>query len=181
MLHRTRQLALLFAMMTIAGLTFGACSRLAPAGGSATTASGNARPTAAGASAASIDVCHLLTKSEIQQQVGVAVGDGKLQTTDKQATCEWTGGADQNEVDVSLNVQDFDEDMWKSFSVFPRAKAVSGLGEAAFANVPTAPCVMIKQGKYEIDIGVVNFKMSDDTVTAHDKALAALILPRLPK
>lgn len=187
MQQRSPRLAVLFVIVTVGGLTLGACSN-PPSGGSAATAgstaapaSGNASPAAAGARAASIDACHLLTKSEIQQEVGVAVGDGKLQTTNTQATCDWTGGADQNEVDVSVNVQDFDQSMWNTFSAFPRAKPVSGLGEAAFANVPTSPCVMIRQGKYEIDVGVVNFKMTNDTVIAHDKALAALVLPRLSK
>jgi hypothetical protein len=181
MQHRSPRIAVLFAVLALAGLTFGACSQPSSGGSTARTASGTAQPPAPGARAASIDACHLLTKSEIQQQVGVAVGDGKLQTTNSQATCEWTGGADQDESTVSVNVQDFDQDMWKSFAAFPRAKAVSGLGDAAFANVPTGPCVMIKQGKYEIDVAVVNFKMSDDRVIALDKALAVLVLPRLPK
>jgi predicted dienelactone hydrolase len=181
MQHHSPRLAPLFALIAVAGLTFGACSQASSGGSTATTASGSAAQAPAGARAASIDACQLLTKSEMQREVGVAVGDGKLQTTNSQATCEWAGGADQNEVNVSVNVQDFDQDMWKSFSSMPRATPVSGLGEAAFANVPTAPCVMIRQGKYEIDVAVVNFKMSNDTVIAHDKALAALVLPRLPK
>ncbi|HEY3883931.1 MAG TPA: DUF3558 family protein [Vicinamibacterales bacterium] len=152
---------------TVAGLTFGGCSHPSSGGSTATTASGNAQA-AAGARAASIDACHLLTKSEMQQHVGVAVGEGKLQTTDSQATCAWSGGADQDEVDVSVNVQDFNQDMWNSFAAFPRARPVSGLGEA-------------RQGKYEVDVGVVNFKMGDERVIAVDKALAALILPRVSK
>jgi hypothetical protein len=38
---------------------------------------------------------------------------------------------------------------------------------------------MIKQGKYEIDVGVVDFKMSDERAIAAAKALATLVLPRV--
>jgi hypothetical protein len=119
-----------------------------------------------------------LNGNEIQQQLGVAVDDGKLQTTQSQATCDWTGtGA--VEVGLTVNVQDFDQNFWNTFTSSSRAQPVSGLAEAAFANVPLKGGLMIKQGKYEVDVGVVDFKMSDDRAIAAAKALAALVLPRV--
>ena len=99
------------------------------------------------AGAPSIDACRLLNKSEIQQQLGVAMNDGKLQTTSSQATCDWTATAPAG-AGLTVNVQDFDQSLWSSFTSLGRAKPISGLAEAAFANVPLKGGLMIKQGKY---------------------------------
>jgi hypothetical protein len=175
-----RRASWLFA--TAAALALAACSNGSSAGGTAGNGSdGQAQGGAAGAGASSINACRLLTKAEIQQQLGVAsVDDGKLQTTDSQANCDWTGkGAGDNEVGLTVRVQDFDQDLWNSFTTSSRARPVSGLGEAAFANVPLAGGLMIRQGKYEIDVGVVDFKISNDRAVAAATALAAIALRRL--
>lgn len=122
--------------------------------------------------------CHLLTPAEIQQQLGVAVDDGKLQTTPSQATCDWTGTGPGG-VGLTVSVEDLDQDVWNSFASLGRAKVVNGLGDAAFANVPTPHTVMVRRGKYEIDVGVVDFSMSDDRQTDAAKALAVLVVPRV--
>lgn len=166
-------------LTTVAGLTLGACSNASStSGGPGNGGRGRAEGTGRSASASSIDACRLLTKNEIQQQLGVAVDDGKLQTTDSQASCDWTGTATDG-VGLTVRVQNFDQNLWNSFTSSGRAKPVSGLGEAAFANVPLAGGLMIKQSTYEIDVGVVDFKMSNDGALAAAKALAALVLPRV--
>ncbi len=174
--HRTW---LLFA--TVAGLTLGACSPRSSSSGSAGTSarSGDQGPRAS-ADASSIDACRLLNKNEIEQQLGVAVDDGKLQTTQSQATCDWSATAPAV-AGLTVAVHDFDPNLWGTFTSSSRAQPVSGLGDAAFANVPLKGGLMIKQGKYEIDVGIVDFKMSDDRAIAAAKALAALVVPRVSK
>jgi hypothetical protein len=170
--HRTW---LLFA--AVAGAALGACSSASSSGGDTAQSGRAAARTGSSAGASSIDACRLLNQSEIQQ-LGVAVDEGKLQTTQSQASCDWTatGGA---EAGLTVRVQDFDQNLWNTFTSSSRAKPVSGLGDAAFANVPIKDGLMIKQGKYEIDVGVVDFKMSDDRATAAAQALAALVVPRV--
>jgi hypothetical protein len=167
--HRTW---LLFA--TVAGLTLAACSSASSSSGDAAQSGG----TKSGTGASSIDACRLLNQNEIQQQLGVAVDGGKLQTTQSQASCDWTatGGV---EAGLTVRVMDFDQNLWNTFTSSSRAKPVSGLAEAAFANVPIKGGLMIKQGKYQVDVGIVDFKMSDDREIAAAKALAALVLPRV--
>jgi hypothetical protein len=172
--HRTWLL-----LATVAGLTLGACSNASSSsGGSGNSGRASAEATGRRASASSIDACRLLTKNEIQQQLGAAVDDGKLQTTDSQASCDWTGTADDG-VGLTVRVQNFDQNLWNSFTSSDRATPVSGLGDAAFANVPLRGGVMIRQSTYEIDVGVVDFRMSNDRAVAAAKALAALVLPRV--
>jgi hypothetical protein len=171
--HRTW---LLFA--TVAGLTLGACSSASSSSGDAAQSGRAAGATSGSTGASSIDACRLLNQNEIQQQLGVAVDGGKLQTTQSQASCDWTAtGGD--EAGLTVRVQDFDQSLWNTFTSSSRAQPVSGLGEAAFANVPLKDGLMIKQGKYEVDVGVVSFKISDDRAIAAAKALAALVVPRV--
>jgi len=146
--------------LALAGLSFGARSN-------------------ASSSAASIDACHLLTSGEIQQQLGVAMDQGRLQTTKSQASCDWTGLKPNDDAGVGVAVHDFDQSLWNSFTSLPKAKPVSGLGDAAFEHVPTTNTVMIKLGKYEIDVGVVDFKMKNEQQIAAAKALAALVVSRV--
>jgi hypothetical protein len=171
--HRTW---LLFA--AVAGAALGACSSASSSGGDTAQSGRAAARTGSSAGASSIDACRLLNQSEIQQQLGVAVDEGKLQTTQSQASCDWTatGGVGAG---LTVRLQDFDQNLWNTFTSSSRAKPVSGLGDAAFANVPIKDGLMIKQGNYEIDVGVVDFKMSDDRATAAAQALAALVIPRV--
>jgi len=170
--HRTW---LLFA--AVAGTTLGACSSASSSGGDTAQSGRAAARTGSSAGASSIDACRLLNQSEIQQQLGVAVDEGKLQTTQSQASCDWTAAGVG--AGLTVRVQDFDQNLWNTFTSSSRAKPVSGLGDAAFANVPIKDGLMIKQGKYEIDVGVVDFKMSDDRATGAAQALAALVVPRV--
>ncbi len=165
---------LLFAFV---GLAVGGCSQTSSSsGGAANSARGGVQQTRGSAGASSIDACRLLTKNEIQQQLGMAVGDGKLQTTDSQASCDWNAG---DEGGLTVKVEDFNPPVWNSFTSSGRAKPVSGLGDAAFSNVPLPGGLMIRQGKYEIDVGVVDFKRSNDRNVEAATALAALVLPRV--
>ena len=167
------------AIATVAGLTLGACSHESSSTGDAGKSGRQGADAAKGsAGASSIDACRLLNKNEIQQQLGVAMNEGKLQTTSSQATCDWTATGPA-EASLTVNVQDFDQSYWSSFTSLGRAKSVSGLAEAAFANVPLKGGLMIKQGKYEIDVGIVDFNMSDERAIAAAKALATLVLPRV--
>jgi hypothetical protein len=131
-----------------------------------------------GGKAASIDACSLLTPDEIKQQLGVAVDNGLLQTTDTQASCDWTA-PDGSGKAVGIIVMDFDQSLWNAMSSAGNAKAVSGFGEAAFSGEPAPGDLSIKQGSYEVDVGVINFSVSNDDAQAEAQALAALILPRL--
>jgi hypothetical protein len=164
---------------TVAGLTLGACSHESTSTGDAGKSGRRGADAAKGsAGASSIDACRLLNKNEIRQQLGVAMNDGKLQTTSSQATCDWTAAGPAG-AGLTVNVQDFDQSYWSSFTSLGRAKPVSGLAEAAFADVPLKGGLMIKQGKYEIDVGIVDFNMTDERAIAAAKALATLVLPRV--
>jgi hypothetical protein len=56
---------------------------------------------------------------------------------------------------------------------------VSGLGEAAFKGFPHAGDLFIKQGGYEIELGVVDFRMAPEKVDNAARHLATLVLSRL--
>ena len=165
-------------LVAIVAVTIFGCSPASPPQGDGDTAAGASGNRAGGGakSASSINACSLLTPQEIQTQLGVTVGEGALQTTDSQASCDWTG-SEETETGVSVTVEDFDKTTWDFFA--GRGKPVSGLGEAAFAGVPTSPALMIKQGPYQITVGVVDFKISNDAEIAAAKAFAALVLPRI--
>lgn len=169
---------LLFA--AVVGLAVGGCSRASSSsGGSENGGRGGVQEARGSVGASSIDACRLLTKDEIQHQLGVPMDDGRLQKTSSQATCDWSATGDATGVGLTVNVQDFDQNLWSSFTSMGRAKAVPGVGEAAFSGVPLAGGLMIKQGKYEIDVGVVDFRAGNDRAEAAAKALAALVLPRV--
>jgi len=59
------------------------------------------------------------------------------------------------------------------------AVPVSGLGEAAFKGFPHAGDLFIKQGGYEIELGVVDFRMAPEKVDNAARHLATLVLSRL--
>ncbi len=104
--------------------------------------------------------------------------DGLLQTTDGQASCDWSG-PDGSGIGVNVTVQDFDQTFWDTMSGRPGVTAVNGFGEAAFQGMVSSYALSIKQGGYEIDVGVVDFNLTDEQGVAAEEALAALVLPRV--
>jgi Protein of unknown function (DUF3558) len=174
--HRT-----ILVFTIVAGLVLGACSTTSPPSGGGGGGAGDQPSTAAGAGgggAASVDACSLLTPAEIEQQVNVTVDNGLLQTTDTQASCDWNG-PDGSGIGVDVTVQDFDRDFWSSMSTRQGVTSVSGYGDAAFEGLVSSYALSIKQGSYEIDVGVVNFGWNDAQVLAANEALAALVLSRV--
>src|SRR5689334_18799187 len=112
LVHQAFAVRICLLFTTFGTLVLGACSQTSsPRDGAGTSA--RAAQTAGGAAgASSIDACRLLTGAEIQQQVGVAVDGGKLQTTATQASCDWTGNDGRREVGVGVSVKDFDQTLW---------------------------------------------------------------------
>ena len=157
------------------GLVLGACTATSsPSTG--TTGGGGAG--GGGSKAASIDACKLLSPDEIKAQLNVTVDNGLLQTTDSQASCDWNS-SDANGAGVGIIVQDFDQSLWDALSSAQYAKPVSGIGDGAFAGEPAAGNLNIKLGNYEVDVAVVDFKMTNDQEAAASLALAKLVLPRV--
>lgn len=146
----------------------------APASGGTT---GGAGAGAGGAGAASIDACSLLTPAEIQQVLGVTVDGGLLQKTDSQANCDWNG--QDQETSLGVSVQNYDSDLWTTESSAQAAIPVNGIGEKAYKGWPRQADLSIKQGAYEIDVGVVDFKMTNEQSDAAALALAKLVLSRV--
>ena len=73
----------------------------------------------------------------------------------------------------------YDDALWQSLSGSKLATQVSGLGEAAFKGMPHPGDISIKQGGYEIDIGIVDFTAEQQKVDAADLTFAHLVLSRL--
>lgn len=140
------------------------------AGGAATAGGG-----AGGGGAASIDACSLLTPAEMQQILGAAMGAGQPGNADDQASCDW----DSDGPALGIIVQEYDDTLWSTLSGMGTASPVSGIGEKAYKGVPHQGDLSIKQGDYEIDVGVVDFQMTDEQSDAAALALAKLILPRV--
>jgi hypothetical protein len=158
----------------VAALALGACSTGSPV----TSGAGSQAPGGGGGGgAASVAACTLLTSSEAQQALGVAVDNGTLTTVEGQATCSWAGADDTSA--VTVNVQDYDANFWNAGAGSQMATAVSGLGEKAFKGWPTAGSISIKQGSYEIDVAVVSFTLTNDQEAAGALSLAKLVLPRI--
>ncbi|HTJ20052.1 MAG TPA: hypothetical protein VL494_24885 [Steroidobacteraceae bacterium] len=135
---------------------------------------------AQGAGASAIKACDLLTLDEIKQATGAAMGAGQLQTTDTQASCDWsspdeTAGASG----VGVIVQDFDNSLWQSMSASQHAVPVTGVGEQAYKGFPHSGDLSVKKGKYEVDVGIVDFKHDNATVDAAALKLMNLVLSRL--
>ena len=60
-----------------------------------------------------------------------------------------------------------------------KAIAVTGIGQQAFKGVPHSGDLSVKQGKYEVDVGIVDFKHDTATVDAAALTLMSLVLSRL--
>jgi len=162
------------ALAIVAGMALASCNSSSKS--SAAAAGGNG----GGSSASDIKACSLLTLAEIKQATGSTMGAGLLQTTDTQASCDWSApdGA-PGASGVGIIVQNYDDSMWQTMSGSKFATAVTGIGEKAFKGVPHKGDLSVKQGKYEVDVGIVDFKHDDATVDAAAMKLMKLVLSRL--
>jgi hypothetical protein len=133
-----------------------------------------------GGSASAIKACDLLTLDDIKQATGVVMGAGRLQRTDTQASCDWNApdGASGASA-VGVTVQNFDDVLWHAMAGSRMATAVSGIGEQAYKGYPHSGDLSVKQGGYEVDVGIIDFKHDKTTVDAAALALMKLVLSRL--
>jgi len=160
-----------------AGVALASCSS-SPSSSSASAGGGGGN---GGGKASSVKACDLLTLDEIKQATGATMGAGVLQTTDTQANCEWSAPSDVSSgaTGLGVKVQDYDDTLWQTFSAAKQATAVSGIGEKAYKDYPAHGDLSVKQGGYEIDIGIADFTDDNATVDAAALALMKLVLPRL--
>jgi len=135
---------------------------------------------AQGAGASAIKACDLLTLDEIKQATGAAMGAGQLQTTDTQASCDWSSPDESSgATGVGVIVQNFDNVLWQNMSASKHAVPVTGVGEQAYKGFPHSGDLSVKKGKYEVDVGIVDFKHDNATVDAAALKLMNLVLSRL--
>ena len=127
----------------------------------------------------SVDACALLTPAEIQQGLGVAVKPGVKQTTSTSSQCQWDSQNESDAVGVSVSVATFDDALFRTLASAKKAVPVSGLGEAAFKGYPHAGDITFKHDGHEIDVGVVDFKLSSPKADDVAAAFAKLVLSRL--
>jgi len=136
-------------------------------------------PDRSGGDVSSVDACALLTPSEIQQVLGVAMKPGVKQTTSTSSQCQWDSQDESEAVGVSLSVSTYDDTLFRTMSSSNKAVPVSGFGEAAFKGYPHAGDIAIKQKGHEIDVGVVDFKLAPANVDGAAATFAKLVLSRL--
>jgi hypothetical protein len=159
--------------LIVAGMAVAACHSSSDSQAKRTGAAGSGHVSA-------VKACELLSQDEIKQATGAAMGSGQLQTTDTQASCDWsapdgTAGASG----VGIIVRDFDDSLWQAMSTSKHATPVTGIGERAFKGTPHSGDLSVKQGPYEVDVGIVDFKHDDATVDAAAMKLMKLVLSRL--
>ena len=161
----------------IAGVAIASCTS-SPSPSAAGSPGGGAN---SGGKASSVKACDLLTLDEIKQATGATMGAGVLQTTDTQAACDWSAPSDATSgaTGVGVVVKDYDDVLWQTFSSAKQATAVSGLGEKAYKGYPISGALSVKQGGYEIDIGIADFTDDNAKVDAAALTLMKLVLPRL--
>ena len=105
---------------------------------------------------------------------------GLLQTTDTQASCDWSSpDGSVGTSGVGVIVQNFDDTLWRFMAGSKKAVPVQGLGQQAFKGVPHSGDLSVKQGKYEVVVGIVDFKHDNATVDAAALKLMELVLSRL--
>ena len=86
--HRSKQLdpnsmPRILGIVVLAGIALASCS-------SSSEPDTRARAGTGGGNASAIKACDLLTLEEIKQATGAAMAAGQLQTTDTQASCDWS-------------------------------------------------------------------------------------------
>jgi hypothetical protein len=130
--------------------------------------------------ASAVEACTLLQPAEIQQGLGVAVKAGARLAPDDPSQCQWESQVESDGVAVSVSVQPFDDVVFHQLSTVGKAVPVSGLGESAFKGVPHAGDLIIKDGGYEIDIGLVDFNLPQPKADAAVLEFGKLVLARVP-
>jgi hypothetical protein len=158
-------------VVVLAGIALTACGSSSKSDTPAASATG-------GASA--IKACQLLTLDEIKQATGAVMSAGQLQTTDTQASCDWSSpDGSSGASGVGVTVQDFDDSLWRSMTASQHAVPVTGVGEQAYKGFPHSGDLSVKKGNYEVDVGIVDFKHDNATVDAAALTLMNLVLSRL--
>jgi hypothetical protein len=165
MVRRSR-LVLVIAVVTL----LGACSG---GGGAAPTGGG-----AAGANGLPGSACSLLTTAEIQSAIGAAVKAGVETDTDTQVGCDWASATDTGPA-AGIVVAKYSDSLWQAGAGAGISKAVSGIGDAAFENWPTAGTLNVKAKGYAVTVGVADFSKSTDAADAEAMTLAQLVLSRI--
>lgn len=166
-------------MLVVACLVLAACS-----GSSGDTgkggASGSGGGAGAGADISKVDACKLLKPAEIDQALSIKdFAAGVNQDSDIVKQCEWDEQGASQLLTVGVTVRAFDDSEWKTIMAFPKAVAVSGMGEAAYRNSPLTGDLSVKYHGYEIDIGIVNFSTkSQPEIDKATDTLMQLILSR---
>ena len=127
----------------------------------------------------SLDACALLTPTEIQQALGVAVKPGVKQTTSNYSQCQWDSQDESDAVGVSVSVATYDDALFRTQASAKRAVPLSGLGEAAYKGYPHAGDIFLKHDGHEIDVGVVDFKLPPPKVDSAAAGFAKSVLSRL--
>ena len=168
--HRLKQS---LGIVVLAGIALASCS----------SKSESDRQTAAGSgggNASAIKACDLLTLDEIKQATGASMDAGKLQTTDTQASCDWSSpDGSSGASGVGIIIQNFDKVLWQNMTASTLAVPVTGVGEQAFKGYPHSGDLSVKKGNYEVDVGIVDFKHDNATVDAATLKLMNLVLSRL--
>ena len=125
-------------------------------GGGGSVPSGAAVGGSASGDISTVNACSLLTPAEIQQVLLVPIMAGANQDSDIVKQCEWDA-QDNAPLTVGIVVRAFDPEQWQTLTEFPKAAAVSGLGEAAYKDSPLTGDLSVKYHGYEIDVAIVNF------------------------
>jgi hypothetical protein len=175
LLHRSKQWVLspTLGIAVLAGLALASC-------GSSSEPDKRAAAGGGGGNASAIKACDLLTPEEIKQATGAVMGTGQLQTTKTHASCDWSSTDESSGASgVGIIVQEFDDTLWQTMSASKHAVPVTGIGEQAYKGYPHSGDLSVKQGQYEVDVGIVDFKHDNATVDAAALKLMNLVLSRL--
>jgi hypothetical protein len=164
---RTSRLVLVIAIVTV----IAGCS--SAGGGAAPTGGGAAGPNGLPGSA-----CSLLSTAEIQSAIGAAVKAGVETDTDTQVGCDWASATDTGPA-AGIVVAKYNDSLWQAGAGAGISKAVSGIGDAAFENWPTAGTLNVKAQGYAVTVGVADFNKTSDQADAEATTLAQLVLSRI--
>lgn len=166
----------ILAFTIVAGVALASCTSSSSSSESKTRAGG----APAGGNASAVKACDLLTLDEIKEATGAAMGAGHLQTTNDQASCDWNAPDGSSGASaVGVTVQKFDNVLWQAMASAGKASAVTGIGEQAYKGYPHNGDLSVKQGGYDVGVGIVDFKHDNATVDASALKLMKLVLSRL--
>ena len=169
-----------YSMPRILGIVVLAAIALASCSSPSEPSTGDAAAGSGGGNASAIKACDLLTLEEIKQATGASMGAGHLQTTDTQASCDWSSADESSGASgVGVIVHEFDNVLWQAMAASKHAVPVTGIGEQAYKGYPHSGDLSVRQGKYEVDVGIVDFKHDNATVDAATLKLMNLVLSRL--